>query len=230
MPAVVERRELVDAGVQQEALEAEDARVVQRAQRTEVAGHRTAPEPDVDVAPALGSSTLGRQGVDVDGRRDAVERHVDDRGDTAGSRRPGRRREALPLGAAGLVDVHVGVDHAGQQHLVGAELDHPVGSDVVVVRGDRRDPAVLHGDAGSHLATAAGEHRPRGPDHQVEGGHPGPQDARPASTDSVFRSTAAEASTSSSSSAPQSTPRTRTAASALAVAGSSSTLPPTWAT
>ncbi len=45
----VEMRELVDAGVQQEAFEAEHAIVVQAAQIAGIAGDRAAPETDVDV-------------------------------------------------------------------------------------------------------------------------------------------------------------------------------------
>ena len=46
-PGVVQRRELRDAGVEQEALEADDAGLVQRAQLAEVARHGAAPEGDV---------------------------------------------------------------------------------------------------------------------------------------------------------------------------------------
>ncbi len=35
--------------------------------------------------------------------------------------------EALPLGATGLVDVHMGVDQPGQQHLVVGEVHGPSG-------------------------------------------------------------------------------------------------------
>ena len=54
---MVELRELVDAGVQQEALEAEDAGVVQRTQVLDVAGHGAAPEADVDVRLLLGATS-----------------------------------------------------------------------------------------------------------------------------------------------------------------------------
>ena len=64
---------------------------------------------------------LASQRLDRRGRRDAVERHVDDRRDATGRRGAGGAGEALPLGAARLVDVHVGVDQAGQQDDVVAE-------------------------------------------------------------------------------------------------------------
>ena len=123
----VERRELVDAGVQQEALEAEDAGVVQRAQVGDVARDGAAPEADVDVRLLLGGLPLHLERGHVDGRRDAVQRHVHDRGHAAGGRGPGGAGEALPFGASGVVDVHVGVDQAGQQYLVVAQLATPVG-------------------------------------------------------------------------------------------------------
>ena len=107
-----QRGELVDARVQQEALEPEHAGVVQRPQVGEVAGHGTAPEPHVHPRLAVGRLALDLQRRDVDGRRDAVERHVDDGRDPAGGGRLGRGLEALPLGAPRVVDVDVGVDDA----------------------------------------------------------------------------------------------------------------------
>ena len=116
--------ELVDAGVQQEALEPEHARLVQRSQVGQVARHGATPEAHVDVGLVAGDGPLLLQCRNGNRRRDAVERHVDDRRDAAGRRGPGGAGEALPLGAARLVDVHVGVDEPGQQHLVVGQLDH----------------------------------------------------------------------------------------------------------
>ena len=80
------------------------------------------------------------------------------------------RGEALPLGAAGLVDVHVGVDQPGQQHLVVGEVDRRRGAvEVRLDRLDRDDRAVLHADDAAHLARRA-DHA-GSTDHQVEFGH-----------------------------------------------------------
>ena len=79
--------------------------------------------------------------------RDAVERHVEDGRDAARRRGPGGGREALPLGAAGLVDVHVAVDEAGQQHLVVGEVDGLGALEPRLERLDRDDHAVADGDA-----------------------------------------------------------------------------------
>ena len=80
---------------------------------------------------------------DGGGRRDAVERHVEDRGDAAGGRGAGGRGEALPLGAARLVDVHVGVHQPGQQHLVVGELDRLHRRDAGRPTVERLDPTIL---------------------------------------------------------------------------------------
>jgi hypothetical protein len=117
----VEVRELVHTRGCEEALEPEDAAFVQFGQAAEARRHRAAPEPDVDDGLWRGDRALHVEGGGIHGGGDAVERHVDDRRDPAGGRGTGRAREALPLGAAGLVDVHVGVDEAGQQHGAGGE-------------------------------------------------------------------------------------------------------------
>jgi len=88
--SVIERRELVDARVQQEALVAEHAGLVEWAQVGDVARDRAAPESDVDVRLGLGGFAFEPERRHVAGRRDAVERHVDDRGDTAAGRCLGR--------------------------------------------------------------------------------------------------------------------------------------------
>ena len=73
--------------------------------------------------------------------------------------------EALPLGAAGLVDVHVGVDQAGQQHLVVGQLDRPRRRERAV-RLDRDDHPVPDADVARQLASR-GDHAAAA-DHQVE--------------------------------------------------------------
>ena len=99
-------------------MNADDAGLEQRAQLVDVARHGAAPERDIDRDLALRRRTFHVQRLDRDGRRDRVQGHVDDRRDAAGRRGAGRGGEALPLGAARLVHVHVAVDQPGQQHLV----------------------------------------------------------------------------------------------------------------
>jgi len=162
----IEVAELLDAGVEQEALEAEDARGVQAGQVGEVARDRAAPEAGVDVDGPPCRGALGLQVRDGRGRRDGVERHVDDRGDSAGGRGASRGGEPLPLGAAGLVDVDVGVDESGQQHLVGGQDDGAGGRQVRVVVGHLRDSAV--GDPDRDRDLPPGHDRPLRADQQVE--------------------------------------------------------------
>ena len=134
-------------------------------QLVEVAGHGPAPEAHVDVHLVAGDVALDLQRLHVDRRRDAVQRHVQDRGHTARGGGLGGGREALPLGAARLVHVHMRVDQARDQGLVVGELDDPVRREVVAQRLHRDDHAV----ADAHLAGAdagAGQD-PLAADHQV---------------------------------------------------------------
>ena len=112
------------AGVEQEALETEDPGIMQGRRPPRLAGTAPPQKPDVDVALPSGRAPLDVQRRGVDRRWDGVERHVDDRGDAAGGRGAGRRREALPLGSAGLVDVYVRVHEPRDEDLVAGELDH----------------------------------------------------------------------------------------------------------
>ena len=121
--AVVERWELIDSARQREALETVNALVLKGSQASEVRRDRAAPEADVHESLALGRHLLGRQGTDVDRRRDRVERHVDDCRDAPGGSRTGGRGKPLPGGPTRLVDVHVGVDETRHQHLVVGQLD-----------------------------------------------------------------------------------------------------------
>jgi len=151
-----ERRELRDPAVEQEALDAEHARVVQGTQLPGVARDGTAPEPDVDGALPCCRLALDLQGGHVDGGRQRVERHVHDRRDAARRRGAGGRGEALPLGAAGLVDVHVRVDEPGKEHLVVGEhhlADIGPAVDRGVVRQHGLDPLAVHEHRGGTFGT-----------------------------------------------------------------------------
>ena len=161
----IQRRELVDPAVQQEALEPEGAGVVQPAQLVDVARNGAAPEAHVDVHLVAGDVALDVQGLDVDRRRDAVERHVQDRGHTSGGRGLGGGGEALPLGAARLVDVHVRVDEPRDQGLIVGEFDDLVRLEAVAERLHRDDDAVTHADLPGPDPRAGED--PLAADHQV---------------------------------------------------------------
>ena len=106
------------------------------------------------------AACLARSAVHRHGRRDRVQRHVDDRGHPAGRGGAGRRGEPLPLGTARLVHVHVGVDQPGQQRHLAEVLDRPV-ADVGVVVQDGGDPPVE--DADRRRPFPVGQHHPPRP-------------------------------------------------------------------
>ena len=163
----VEVRELVDARRREEALEAEDAGVVQRRERAEVLGHRTAPEADVDVGRRRRRRALDLERVGRRGGRQRVQRHVDDRRHAARGGRERRRAEALPLGAARLVHVHVRVDESGQQHGVVGHQHRARAGDMRPHIDDVGDETLLDDDRG-------------GPERPADPGAPGADDRPPA--------------------------------------------------
>ena len=114
----VHRREVGRAGVGQEAFEPGDTGPRERFELGRVARDHPAPEPHVDMALTVGRPALGRQRGRADRGRDAVQRHVDQRGDPACRGGPGGAGEALPLGVTRFADVHMRVDEAGQEHHV----------------------------------------------------------------------------------------------------------------
>ena len=123
-PGVVQRRELRHTGVEQEALEPDDAGLEQRPELVDVAGHGAAPERDVGRDLAFRRLLVSRAtprpmvvgGIELRGMSTIVVTPPATAARVA-------RGEALPLGAPGLVDVHVAVDQAGQQHLVVGQRD-----------------------------------------------------------------------------------------------------------
>lgn len=84
-----------------------------------VAGDDAAIEADVDPALAVRGTQLLLEVGDGGGGGDGIQRHVDDGGDAAKGRGLGAGIEALPLGAAGLIEVNVRIDEAGEQDMGG---------------------------------------------------------------------------------------------------------------
>ena len=160
----IERGELLDARRTQEALEPEHAGVVELAQPPELVGDGPTPEPDVHVDLPVGGGPLLGEGGDRRRRRDAVERHVDDRGHAA---RRGRSRgglEPLPLGPSRLVDVDVRIDQSGHHRAVAGVHERDTRRRVVE-RGDALDAAV--DDLDARLANAVRRHDAPASDHDV---------------------------------------------------------------
>ncbi len=97
---------------------------------------------------------LGFEGFDGGGFGEAVEGHVDEGGVASGGGGAGGGAEAFPFGAAGLVDVDVGVDEAGEDGVVAAVVDGGVagefggaadGADDAVFDEERARDACLAG-------------------------------------------------------------------------------------
>jgi hypothetical protein len=139
--------ELVHAGGEQKALEAEHAGAAKRLEVGQVTRHHAAVKADVDPALAGRGGLLGFQAGHGRRRRDRVERHVDDGGDAAGRRRPRGAGEALPLGAARLVDMHVAVDQARRDDQIAGVVERRAGRQLAP-SGDIGDDACLDVDGG----------------------------------------------------------------------------------
>ena len=141
---VVDPRKVVDAAGAHECLEPDDATGGEFVHRLDAARDEAAPQRHVDERAALQAAPLLVKRSGGHGRRVGVERHLDRRRRTAGGERPRARLKALPIGAAGLVEVHVRVNHPGQEMQAG-------GVDLVrrgsrQLRTERRDQSVGHAD------------------------------------------------------------------------------------
>ena len=79
--------------------------------------------------PGCGAARFGFECGDGGGFGEAVEGHVDEGGVASGGGGACGGAEAFPFGAAGLVDVDVGVDEAGEDGVVGVVVDGCVARD-----------------------------------------------------------------------------------------------------
>src|SRR5438445_6619253 len=105
-------------------------------------GHHTAPERVVDQRVVDDRAPLEGERADVQRRRMAIERHVAYGCDAAGGRGDGASRKTFPIGSAGLVEVDVRVDNAGQDVQTGG-VDPVVSILAMVWRQDGLNSAVL---------------------------------------------------------------------------------------
>ena len=153
---VVRGGEVVHPGGAHEGLEADHAPGRELVEAIDVARHEPAPEREVDVRRGLRGRKLEVERIAVERRRAGVERHVGEGRRAAGCKRPGSVVEPLPVGAARVVAVDVGVDDAGEDV-------QPVGVDrlpgaALEVRPDLGDQAVADPDVAA-LGAARGDHR-----------------------------------------------------------------------
>ena len=147
---VVGARELRCPGVRHERLEADDAARGELVEAVDRAGYEAVPQREVDVRRPGRGGDLRVERAGVDRRRQGVERHVDDRRGPARRARAGPAREALGVGPAGVVEVDVGVDRAGEDVQTGrVDLFARRGVEGL---GDGDDPPVRDADVGVHHA------------------------------------------------------------------------------
>jgi hypothetical protein len=101
--------------VDEKTFEATDPGFHQRQQLIGIPRHDATVKANVDPALPLASSQLLLEAHESGGGRDGVQGHIDDGGNTAGSRGLRSRVETFPFCAARLVKMDVGVDQAREQ-------------------------------------------------------------------------------------------------------------------
>ena len=120
--------------------------------------------PQAEVDDHLAARHLALLAVELDGgHRRIGERVLEHGGDAAGRGRHGAGGEVLALGVAGILEVRVHVDRAGQHHQPGG-VDQLVGAGAVGLLDDRRHAAVLdHEVGGEHAVVGRQRCRRRSP-------------------------------------------------------------------
>ncbi len=96
-----------------------------------VAGDDSAPGHPVDVATAVSCDAFGFQSDDVGCGGQTVERHVDKQRVAVGGSGARGGLEAFPIGAAWVVNVHVGIDEAGKNGGVAKFVELGVGGNLI---------------------------------------------------------------------------------------------------
>ena len=111
---VVGGGKLVEATVGHECLETDHTGFGQAFEVAEVQRGQPTPQREVDQGFLLAEPGLFLKALTGEQRRRGVEGHVEKGGRAARRERPGASLEALPVGAARLVEVDVGIDDAGK--------------------------------------------------------------------------------------------------------------------
>src|ERR1700733_16261253 len=102
--------ETIDARIDQKTFEARHSRGRESFDMISVIVDNATPRGPVDAAFALRSRTLGLERSDSCRRGKAIQGHIDQQGVASRRRGSGRGFETFPLRAAGIVDMHVGID------------------------------------------------------------------------------------------------------------------------
>src|SRR5262249_1913385 len=109
--------------ITQERLEAEYSPIRQRFDLVCISRNESAEEAAINPQPPLGRSAFGGEGGSRGRHRVAVERHVDEAGDTACGGRRRRRVEAFQIGGAGIVDMDMNIEESRKDRVVADVLD-----------------------------------------------------------------------------------------------------------
>ena len=212
---VVHGGELIQATVAHEGLEADHPGLCQCVHLIQVQRGQTAPQPEVEPRPGGGQLTLGFKTLAVQQRRRGIERHVEETGRPARRQRPRTGFKTLPVAAARLVEVNVGIEDAGKdvqapgvqfaqsraQNLVGQFADLPaidgeIGA-ALTCGGDERAASHhqlrCHGSPPGPPAVPETAGRPPGPRPRLLPARPrrGDGSARPASARTAWRQASA---------------------------------------
>jgi hypothetical protein len=141
-------RETFAAGVNEKTLVAWNSSPREWNQVREVAGvfvrtGDSAPRKPIDMALPLRGETLLLESFDCRCLRETVQRHVDHSRETTRRGSPCGCDETLPLGAAGFVDVCVGVDKAGKDRST-AEVANLYVTGKIVRSADAKNDSLFH--------------------------------------------------------------------------------------
>lgn len=139
--------EAVDAGLNEKTFEAWDACGREWLNVSWIIGDDAAPGHPIDVAAGVGCGAFGFESEDIDSGGEAVEGHVDEESVATGGGGARSGLEAFPVGAAGVIDVNVGIDEAGEDDGVGEIVG--IGVRRGLIGSDNVDnAAVFHEESG----------------------------------------------------------------------------------
>ena len=163
-------RKLLQTRVCQKALESDHAGFMKRQKFFQVPGDYAAQKRHVNVTLSRCGLTLGFERLYLDSNRDAIERHVNQRRDPACGSSSRRRLKALPLGVAGLVHVHMGIDKTWHEDNVIVEVPGLPRCQPFVDGRYSSDAPIANTDTARNL-TLVGNNYARGPNDQVKVSH-----------------------------------------------------------
>ena len=127
---LIDHGEAVAAGVDEEAFVTEDSSLGEREDVLLVVGYSPTPGRPVYEALALRGLAFDFECGDGCGFGEAVEWHVNERGEASSGCGAGGGAEAFPFGASRLVDVDVCIDEAGKDGIVAVVVPDDIAGDL----------------------------------------------------------------------------------------------------